>query len=291
MKPPSNSFSSQINAPSSSQAAQNTLSNPECGVRKVTIKQLLQAVESRYGLPRFTVSGHGIGKVLLVANVYSTDVGEEIPRRITYSFDDGSGRIDGFKWEGICDPDFDPFDYACVVGELDRFDDGRKAIKIFHIRPIYDPHEVYYHIIHAIVDTLSVERGPPPRGSMASPISASHSQEADQVEKITEAVGDLAISGGRGELSSSRTQNNSKNNPPPAVSRLERDIASCISRLTAASEDDESSDDGAEIGAIIEEIKALYPDIEAKEFSSAVESLINQGIITTTIDDYHYAST
>jgi len=52
------------------------------------------------------------------------------------------------------------FEYVRVFGELSRFN-GFNLLKVYNIQPIYDAHEIYHHILQTMVDTLSLERGPP----------------------------------------------------------------------------------------------------------------------------------
>ena len=53
-----------------------------------------------------------------------------------------------------------PFDFAVVVGQLEE-NHGSSVVKVLHIQPLYDPHEIYFHILHVIFDTLRYERGNP----------------------------------------------------------------------------------------------------------------------------------
>ena len=52
------------------------------------------------------------------------------------------------------------FGYVRVIGDLNRFN-GFNFLKVYNIQPIHDAHEIYYHILQTMVDTLSTERGPP----------------------------------------------------------------------------------------------------------------------------------
>lgn len=53
------------------------------------------------------------------------------------------------------------FEYARIVGELVDEYKGSRSFKIFNMQPIYDPHEIYFHILHSIFDCLVLEKGPP----------------------------------------------------------------------------------------------------------------------------------
>lgn len=56
------------------------------------------------------------------------------------------------------------FGYVRVFGDLSRFN-GFNFLKVYNIQPIHDVHEIYYHILQAMVDALSSERGPPVSGN------------------------------------------------------------------------------------------------------------------------------
>lgn len=66
------------------------------------------------------------------------------------------------------------FTYARVVGELVGDHRGSRSLKIFNIQPIYHPHEIYFHILHSIFDTLVVERGPPVHSSRLKMLDQCH---------------------------------------------------------------------------------------------------------------------
>ena len=55
-----------------------------------------------------------------------------------------------------------PFAYARIIGESEHRGD-RKLLKIFHIEPVYEAHEIFHHLLRVIIDTLISERGPPVR--------------------------------------------------------------------------------------------------------------------------------
>lgn len=106
-----------------------------------------------------------------------------------YVIDDGTGRIearhwvdsnseeDAEKWRGI-ESAFFPLlslqfineisekTYVRVTGGLKTFG-SKRYINTTHIRPSKDPHEVYFHILEAITVTLTLERGPVSRSSVA----------------------------------------------------------------------------------------------------------------------------
>lgn len=50
--------------------------------------------------------------------------------------------------------------YVRVIGELEQYN-GRNYLNITNIRKIVDYHEFCFHILDAMIITLTYERGPP----------------------------------------------------------------------------------------------------------------------------------
>ena len=48
--------------------------------------------------------------------------------------------------------------YVRVIGNFQQFG-TKRYINTLHVRPIGDPHEVYYHIVHVISTSVALERG------------------------------------------------------------------------------------------------------------------------------------
>ncbi|KDR81674.1 hypothetical protein GALMADRAFT_239788 [Galerina marginata CBS 339.88] len=93
------SFSTQSHGEllSSSQYDENYISNVENGIRRVTIRQLLNASPTKDPTLRFKINGIGIRKVMMLANVYFDN---PTASGRSYGFDDGSGRINGYSRDG-----------------------------------------------------------------------------------------------------------------------------------------------------------------------------------------------
>ena len=52
------------------------------------------------------------------------------------------------------------FPYIRIVGKLEQFRNG-KIVDVQDIKTVSDPYEPYFHVLHAIHDTIIYERGPP----------------------------------------------------------------------------------------------------------------------------------
>jgi len=178
-----------------------------------------------------------------------------------------------------------PFAYARIIGESEHRG-GRKLLKIFHIEPVYEAHEIFHHLLHAIMDTLSYERGPPPvdHHIPSSPTLLSNLQ-ADQ-ERMDHDTVLQEIS-----LSDDSFSDSEDELPPDTIpcftpSVLQADIIESISNLQIESGGDMGA--GVHIISVIQEIQLRHPNITAPEFFAATEQLLNENLIHTTIDDEHY---
>jgi hypothetical protein len=125
----------------------------------------------------FKSNGLNVFQFIAVANVYQNQVISS-KSRISYGFDDGTGKISGYKLEAgtryypyalddYCSNTFligcpnRPFAYATILGQLHKDSDGSVAVKVLYIRPLTDAHEIYFHLLHVIFDDLRYERGNP----------------------------------------------------------------------------------------------------------------------------------
>ncbi|KDQ60957.1 hypothetical protein JAAARDRAFT_31954 [Jaapia argillacea MUCL 33604] len=140
-------------------------------LRPVTVRQLLEANQIHSNAD-FTIDGHPISAVTTVVNVVSLDSSND--RRNMFQFEDGSrGRLHASQWDAdILGTNDDPDGlfgiregtYVRVVGTLSRYGNPpRNSLNIRGIRPVTDPHEIYYHMLEVIYTTLYHDRGPPPQ--------------------------------------------------------------------------------------------------------------------------------
>ncbi|KAF9013885.1 hypothetical protein BDQ17DRAFT_1404321 [Cyathus striatus] len=139
--------------------------DPEGAFRRVTILQLLQATQNDTSQEnQFLIDGIGFKTIVVVANVYLNESEGSVGR---YGLDDGTGRIRA-RYQAPIDselPRFPDFGYVRVVGELSQYRSGLKSIKALAVVPVICPHEIYFHTLQSIVDTLTYERSPPEFGA------------------------------------------------------------------------------------------------------------------------------
>ncbi|PFH54292.1 hypothetical protein AMATHDRAFT_72787 [Amanita thiersii Skay4041] len=140
------------------------LSKSETGtsLRPVTVKQLSKATQPHTDA-EWIVDGNEIGQVTLVAHVISIQI--QATNRVFW-LDDGTGRIEARCWVDSTDAEDEKWTgiventYVRVTGGLKMFG-NKRYVNALHIRPIKDPHEIFYHILDSITTNLILERGPP----------------------------------------------------------------------------------------------------------------------------------
>jgi len=164
-------------------------------VRCVSVRQLLEATQTHTSSV-FKIDGNELEEFIVVANLCSLDAG---PTSAVFELDDGTGRIRALLGNEKLDAqdnmlEAHDFPYLRVTGELKQFH-GKKCIRARDIRKVSSPYEPYYHILHAIRDTLTYEHGPPPRAAVvengdprshARNDTAAEGPQADTVELDTQ---------------------------------------------------------------------------------------------------------
>jgi len=218
----------------------------------VTIRQLFNATQQQ---PEdiFKVDGKELNQVTIVGQIISSQIQST---NLELVIDDSTGKIDVRQW---LEPDeggnqsleeqrsrFAEGTYVRVVGHLRAFQQKRN-IMAFRIQPIDDWNEITFHLLEAIHVHLFNTRGPL-EGS--EPV---HVKPAATPQRGRAAGGG---GGGHGDI----LRNN------------------VMEVLRSAPESKQ--------GTAISEIVATLPDFGEEEVRQAVDFLINEGHIYTTIDDH-----
>ncbi|KAF9649974.1 hypothetical protein BDM02DRAFT_3112743 [Thelephora ganbajun] len=142
---------------------------PSCAIRPVTIRQLTQTKIreelTRNGSEfRYSLDGDDFCAATFVGNIISYVVSGENTR--TIRIDDGTAKITSKtrrNQEVEDPPKWRVGDYVRVFGVPHKFNEA-VVFNIYFIRPVDDPHEVFFHLMEAIAVTLQHSRGqPPPR--------------------------------------------------------------------------------------------------------------------------------
>ncbi|KZV69483.1 replication protein A, subunit RPA32 [Peniophora sp. CONT] len=226
-------------------------------IRPVTIKQL-HAAQQQHGDAPWTIENSECGHMSLVAQVVSV---RSQATNTVYYVDDGTGRIEVRRWrDASMDSNTDPNDqipqdsWVRVTGVLKTYNNKRHLNHIT-IHRLTDFNELWYHQLDVIVATLTFEKGlsSAPQGD-GDGQHAGHSASAYAAH--------AAGGGGSDEHA----------NLPP--------VQKAIVEWIMSHPDD--PDDGYHIGVISRHVNA-----SEDEFAEALEALMENGTIFTTIDDTH----
>ncbi|KAG6874207.1 hypothetical protein C0995_003753 [Termitomyces sp. Mi166 len=224
-------------------------------LRPLTVAQLLKATQAHPDA-EWTVDDVEIGHVTVVSQVITIHVQAT---NFVYWLDDGSGRIEARHWvDSTSEEDSGKWGgigenmYVRVTGTLKTFG-NKRYINATHIRVATDPHEVYFHILEAISVTIMADRGfssaPPTRASASK---GSVSAYTGQASKISDQYTHL----------------------PPLQQKIVRFIAS-----------QPLSEEGVHVSAIA---RAVGSDGDAQKISDALDHLMDDGHVFSTIDDSHF---
>ncbi|KAF9562544.1 hypothetical protein CPC08DRAFT_371953 [Agrocybe pediades] len=196
--------------------------------------------------------------VMVVANIcWHHEDSLKIGR--TYELDDGTGRIRGRYLDPTYNLVYEPFAYVRVTGQLED-SRGSRMLKITNIQLIFDAHEIYYHILHSIFDTLVDERGPPPPGTFPSPFN-----EHDAPSGV-EHFSTLKVSNHSTSEPSSSAMDPQILNLMESGSRSQRLPLLQLDALVCIQDPQMPSGEyGVFIGDIIERLKEKYSDLTGPE--------------------------
>ncbi|PPR03617.1 hypothetical protein CVT24_007733 [Panaeolus cyanescens] len=223
-------------------------------LRSLTIAQLNKASQL-HSEADWKVDDMEIGQVTVVAHVVSM---QTQTTNTVYVLEDGTGQIEARHWidEGTGSRlgDIKENRYIRVVGLLKVF--GKKRyINVSLVRGVEDPHEIYFHMLDAISTTLTVERG---QTSMTSPSKAALASPGMSAYSATNSVHQDQLAHFQG---------------------LNRMIMQFILEQPP-------TDEGIHVAAIA---KAIGPSgYDPKKISDALDELMDQGHVFTTIDDSHF---
>ncbi|WOG81307.1 hypothetical protein DCAR_0100453 [Daucus carota subsp. sativus] len=121
------------------------------GTIPVTVKKIIEASQSGDEKSNFLVAGVDVANVSVVGMITSKT---ERVTDVNFTLDDGTGRIDCIRWvnEGYDTKEMSEIEegmYARVNGRLKSFQ-GKKQIAAFSVRPVTNFDEVTCHFIECI---------------------------------------------------------------------------------------------------------------------------------------------
>ncbi|RSH90941.1 replication factor A protein 2 [Saitozyma podzolica] len=219
-------------------------------IRPVTIKQVLGASQVHQDSD-FQIDGHDINQIMLVGSVHNHTASAT---NVSYEIGDGTGYVDVRLWLDSADDEagkmsgIEQDKYVCILGTIKSFN-NKRHVSATHIRPITDHNEVYHHFLKALYVSLSLRN---PGGAIAPGPRAEG--------------GDYAAPAANGGPDSSAWAH-----LPP----LHKKIMEVVSR--------EDSDDGMHVSSLTRAVSSG----SGEDAMEAIEYLMGEGLLFSTIDDLH----
>jgi len=233
-------------------------------LRPCTIKQLLNATQAHTDA-EWHIEDVEIGQVTVVAQVVSIQVQATSS---VYWLDDGTGRMEARHWidsstlseENPEDPNaIKEGSYLRVLGTIKTFS-SKRYINAAHLRASTDPHEVYFHELDVIATKLMIERGMP------------NKQPQNGVQQTPQTGTANGASAYNAQPHNASTLDQYAHLPP-----VERQICKFLLEQPP-------SDEGIHVGNIARAIGG-----NAQAIGKALDNLLDEGHVYTTLDESHYA--
>jgi len=234
-------------------------------LRPLTIKQALSASQSHADAELF-IDDVEVGQLTVVAHVTSIQVQT---MNSVYILEDGTGRIEARLWVDSSSeedsavanktPGVTEGVLVRVTGALKNFG-NKRYINAVHIRHITDPNEVFYHMLEVMYVFKVHQRGAPgkPGGQAANGTSPANGATTMSAYNSSTAVGSNASS------------------EYAHLPGLQRKIVEFILSQP-------SNDEGVHVAAIARAVQA-----DAIQISEALDALMDQGHVYSTIDESHF---
>lgn len=253
------------------------------GLLPLTVKQISQAVQNASD-ESFYVDSVDVNNVTLVGMVFNK---EERTTDVSFLLDDGTGRVEVKRWidgqdthESMEMNAMQNGVYVRVHGHLRSFQ-GKKNIVAFSVRPVTDFNEITFHFLECIfvhLHNLKTTGAQPSGTSKSSPLGTNSAVQAPN-----SMYGGPTAGGGTG-LAGNYNQYMSSN-----MAAVGGSMDECQKRVHAIFE--EPSSLSAEAGLHVDEVARRMVGFNKKQVKDAIEFLVNEGLIYSTIDDDHFKST
>ncbi|OCF46008.1 replication factor A2 [Kwoniella heveanensis CBS 569] len=222
-------------------------------IRPVTIKQVLNATQVHPDAD-FQIDGQDISQILLVGSVHNSSASAT---NVSYEIGDGTGYIDVRLWLDSADDeagkakDIEQDHYVGIMGSIKMFG-GKRHVSATHIRAITNHDEVYHHLLKSLYVSLSM------RGASS---------------------GGGGVSGATHDDYSAGVQSNNAESAFAGLPTLQRKIMEYVAQ--------DDTDDGVHVSLITRQVTGFKSD----DVMEAVEQLMSDGLLFSTIDDLHVKST
>ncbi|CAA2955984.1 replication protein A 32 kDa subunit A-like isoform X2 [Olea europaea var. sylvestris] len=228
----------------------------------VTAKQIIEASQSTDDKSNFLVDGAIVSNVKLVGMAF--DKAERVTD-VSFVIDDGTGRIGCNRWvneavdrkevEGLSDGT-----YVRIHGHLKSFH-GNKQVVVFAIRPVTDYNEIANHFLECIY---------------------AHSCNARlQTGVLTPASSSSTLSTPSNGNQKATSNQFSQEYNLDGLNNIDKLVIEYLERPSSTVQ---------EKGVHRDEI-ATQLKVPMAKILEAIESLESEGLIYSTIDEYHYKST
>ncbi|KAH9946108.1 replication protein A subunit RPA32 [Epithele typhae] len=235
-------------------------------LRPVTLRQLLQA-QQEHSDAAWKIGDVEVGQVMVVAQALSV---QAQTTNCVYMLDDGTARFEARQWVDANSDDEDRVDikegsYVRVLGRMGAFAQKTYLVAT-HIKQLpLQKHsdEVFFHALDVAATTLIFERGPTKRGSSISRVangSASGATSAYAAQSHGGAASNSQFAG---------------------LPSLQKSIIEFMLKQPP-------NEDGINVGAIARHVSSTGHAADAGIISAALEQLMDQGHVYTTIDDSHF---
>jgi len=247
-------------------------------LRAVTSHQLLHHVQQTHGDAEFTLDNIELGPISLVAVLRSVKVQAT---NTVFTLHDGWGQVEARTWKDgeVSAEDEEELNkadgleeggYVYIVGHLKQLH-NRKHVSISSIRPVKSHHEVLHHQLEVISAFLYHSRG------AMGPDGPSGTIRGGNEDVIMHNVSAYQA-GGPSATGSSTVVNDQAANLPP----FQRAIYEAIVA-------NRGSNEGVHVGTIARTIQNTKgTKTTAAEVSEALDVLMDEGLVYSTIDETHY---
>ncbi|KAH9854240.1 replication protein A subunit RPA32 [Lenzites betulinus] len=239
-------------------------------LRPVTLKQLVDASQAHSDAD-WVIGDVEIGQVTVVAQVLSV---QPQTTNCIYFLHDGTAAMEARQWmdpnteeENKNREEIKENNYVRVLGSLKVFG-NKRYITATHIKPYKGVDELFFHILEAATVTLTFERGPPPR-----PSEGAHAL----TNRVKNNAGGHSAYTARASAPAANVGQFS--HLPP----LQRHIIEFILAQP-------KTDEGIHVAAIARQVATILgpEDGSAHKISAALDHLMDQGHVFSTLDDSHF---
>ncbi|KAL3326954.1 hypothetical protein AABB24_037592, partial [Solanum stoloniferum] len=227
----------------------------------LTVKQISEAFQSSDDKTNFLIDGVDVNNVKLVGILCNK---AERVTDVSFVVDDGTGRLDCFRWvnEAVDTKEMEAVTngmYVRVHGHLKGFH-GKKQLMAYSVRPVDDYNEIAYHFaqviyVHSYNSSLRKQHDSSsiPSSAFSTPLKGYQASASNQFPGYS-------MDGIRG------------------VDKMVLDFLQQPSCLAL--------EKGVHRNELVQQLQ-----LPSEKISDALDSLESEGLIYTTIDEFHYKST